>query len=126
MRLRASWRRCREAATPASVGVAPVTGSRRSGRSVADFGGDDVALSGGDVGQLTREIEAVRNAGRTHVSVVTLGLGLDSIDAHIDYTASLSERRLVVATVPLPEFGGALSHWIRLRKRGNRDRPSGQ
>jgi probable F420-dependent oxidoreductase len=62
------------------------------GRSVEDFGGDYVALSGGDMSELTGEIEAWRNAGGTHVSVVTMGLGLDSIDAHIDYLASLSDR----------------------------------
>jgi hypothetical protein len=51
-----------------------------------------VALSGGDLGALTGEIEAWRNAGGTHVSVVTMGLGLDSVDAHIDYVSSLSGR----------------------------------
>jgi probable F420-dependent oxidoreductase len=64
----------------------------RAGRSVEDFGGDYVALSGDDMGELTREIEAWRNAGGTHVSVVTMGLGLDSVDAHIDYISSLSGR----------------------------------
>jgi probable F420-dependent oxidoreductase len=64
----------------------------RVGRSDDAFGGDYVALSGGDMGQLTREVEAWRNAGGTHVSVVTMGLGLDSVDAHIDYISSLSER----------------------------------
>ena len=62
----------------------------RAGRSADEFGGDYVALSGGDVGELTREIEAWRNAGGTHVSVVTMGLGLDSVEAHIDYISSLS------------------------------------
>ena len=47
------------------------------GRPVENFGGDYVALSGGDVNMLTREIEAWRTAGGTHVSVVTMGLGLD-------------------------------------------------
>jgi probable F420-dependent oxidoreductase len=61
------------------------------GRSVSDFGGDYVALSGADVGVLTREIEAWRAAGGTHVSVVTMGLGLDSVDGHIDYLASLAD-----------------------------------
>lgn len=60
-------------------------------RSVDDFGGDYVALSGGDVGELTREIEAWRAAGGTHVTVVTMGLGLESIDAHIDYLVSLAD-----------------------------------
>jgi probable F420-dependent oxidoreductase len=64
----------------------------RVGRSVDEFGGDYVALSGGDVDELIREIDAWRNAGGTHLSVVTMGLGLDSVDAHIDYIASLSAR----------------------------------
>jgi probable F420-dependent oxidoreductase len=64
----------------------------RAGRSVDEFGGDYVALSGGDMDQLAREIEAWRSAGGTHVSVVTMGLGLDSVEAHIDYLSSLSGR----------------------------------
>ena len=67
-----------------------------AGRSVDDFGGDYVALSGADVGELTREIDAWRAAGGTHVSVVTMGLGLDSVQDHIDYLASLA------ATLSLP------------------------
>ena len=42
------------------------------GRTVEDFGGDYVALSGADVGELMREIDAWREAGGTHVSVVTM------------------------------------------------------
>jgi probable F420-dependent oxidoreductase len=64
----------------------------RAGRSVDEFGGDYVARSGGDMGELTREIEAWRQAGGTHLSVVTMGLGLDSVDAHVDYIASLAGR----------------------------------
>jgi probable F420-dependent oxidoreductase len=59
------------------------------GRSVDSFGGDYVSLNGGDVGELTREIEAWRAAGGTHFTVVTMGLGLQTIDAHIDYLSSL-------------------------------------
>ncbi len=73
----ASWRRMRE-----RVGAL--------GRSAADFGGDYVALSGADVGELTREIGAWREAGGTHVTVVTMGLGLDSVGSHTDYLASLA------------------------------------
>ncbi len=60
------------------------------GRSVDDFGGDYVALSGADVGALTSEIEAWRGAGGTHLTVVTMGLGLDSVGGHVDYLASLA------------------------------------
>ena len=59
------------------------------GRSVEDFGGEYVALSGANVGELTGEIEAWRKADGTHVTVVTMGLGLDSVKDHIDYLASL-------------------------------------
>ena len=61
------------------------------GRSVADFGGEYVTLTGSDLGELTREIEAWRDAGGTHASVVTMGLGLRSVDDHIDFVASVSE-----------------------------------
>jgi probable F420-dependent oxidoreductase len=61
------------------------------GRSVEDFGGDYVALPQGGTADLTAEIDAWREAGGTHVSVVTMGLGLDSIDAHIDYLNSVAE-----------------------------------
>jgi alkanesulfonate monooxygenase SsuD/methylene tetrahydromethanopterin reductase-like flavin-dependent oxidoreductase (luciferase family) len=61
------------------------------GRSAEDFGGDYVALSGADVGELTGEINAWRDAGGTHVTVVTMGLGLDSVGRHIDYLSSLAD-----------------------------------
>jgi probable F420-dependent oxidoreductase len=72
-----SWRRMRE-----RVGDL--------GRSAENFGGDYVALSGADVGKLTGEIDAWREAGGTHLTVVTMGLGLDSVGGHIDYLTSLA------------------------------------
>ncbi len=60
------------------------------GRSVDNFSGDYVSLNGGDPGVLTREVEAWRAAGGTHFTVVTMGLGLQSIGAHIDYLVSLA------------------------------------
>jgi hypothetical protein len=64
---------------------------RGLGRSVEDFGGDYVALPQGGVGGLTAEVETWREAGGTHVSVVTMGLGLDSVDGHLDYLASVAD-----------------------------------
>jgi probable F420-dependent oxidoreductase len=61
-----------------------------AGRSADAFGGDYVALSGADTAELRAEIDAWREAGGTHVSVVTMGLGLGSTDAHIDYITSLA------------------------------------
>ena len=63
---------------------------RGHGRSVEDFGGDYVVLPSGGIGDLTAEIDAWRDAGGTHVSVVTMGRGLDSVDGHIDFLASLA------------------------------------
>jgi probable F420-dependent oxidoreductase len=60
------------------------------GRSVEDFGADYVALPGGGVDGLVAEVDAWREAGGTHVSVVTMGLGLDSADGHLDYLASVA------------------------------------
>jgi probable F420-dependent oxidoreductase len=64
----------------------------RAGRSVDGFGGDYVSLSGGDMDALLREVETWREAGGTHLSVATMGLGLGSVDAHIEYISSLSGR----------------------------------
>ncbi len=64
---------------------------RSLGRSAADFGGEYVTLSGSDLGQLAGEVEAWRDAGGTHVSVVTMGLGLQTVDDHIDFAASVAE-----------------------------------
>ena len=62
------------------------------GRRPEDFGADYVALPrDGGVGDLTAEVDAWREAGGTHVSVVTMGLGLDSADAHLDYLASVAD-----------------------------------
>jgi probable F420-dependent oxidoreductase len=65
---------------------------RDLGRSVDDFGADYVAVPGdGGVDDLPAQVDAWRDAGGTHVSVVTMGIGLDSIDAHIDYIASVAD-----------------------------------
>lgn len=60
------------------------------GRPVEDFGADYVVLTGG-VDVVTTEIDAWREAGGTHASVVTMGLGLDSVDSHIDYLTSVAD-----------------------------------
>jgi probable F420-dependent oxidoreductase len=59
-------------------------------RSVDDFGGDYVALPRGGIGDLKAEVDAWREAGGTHVSVVTMGLGLGSVDGRLDYLASVA------------------------------------
>jgi probable F420-dependent oxidoreductase len=61
------------------------------GRPVADFGAEYVLPSRGDVGGVVAEVDAWRAAGGTHLAVVTMGLGLGSVDAHIDYLASVAD-----------------------------------
>ncbi len=63
-----------------------------AGRDADRFGGEYVALSGGDVGELLNEVEDWRERGGTHLTVVTMRLGLRTLGAHIDYIASLSAR----------------------------------
>ena len=60
------------------------------GRSVEDFGADYTALTREGVGEIAAKIDAWREAGGTHVSVVTMGLGFDSVDGHLDYLASVA------------------------------------
>ncbi len=61
------------------------------GRSVEEFGADWVVLSRGGMDELMSEIAAWREAGGTHVSVDTMGRGLDSADRHIEYLASVAD-----------------------------------
>ena len=58
-------------------------------RSLEDFGAEYVALSQG-VDDLAAEVESWRAAGGTNVAISTMRFGLDSIDAHIDYIASVA------------------------------------
>lgn len=61
------------------------------GRSVSQFGADWVVMSGGGPGELKAEVDAWRDAGGTHVSVDTMGRGLDSPEAHVDHFASVAD-----------------------------------
>ena len=61
---------------------------RDLGRSVEDFGAEYVALP--HEGDLKTTADAWRQAGGTHLSAVTMGLGLDSIDSHIAHLTSIA------------------------------------
>jgi probable F420-dependent oxidoreductase len=61
---------------------------RDLGRPIDGFGAEFLPRSQGGIGDLTAKIDAWRAAGGTHISVVTMGLGLDSADGHIDHLAS--------------------------------------
>jgi probable F420-dependent oxidoreductase len=64
---------------------------RRHDRSPESFGADYVALPKGGTDHLMAEIDAWGEAGGTHVSVVTMGLGLSSAEAHAEYLATVAE-----------------------------------
>jgi probable F420-dependent oxidoreductase len=61
------------------------------GRSVSDFGGEYVALPRGGLAELASDIGAWGDAGATHVAVSTMGRGLRSVDAHVDFLASVAD-----------------------------------
>ena len=62
---------------------------RDHGRSAEAFGAEYVApLQRGGIAHLTNELDAWRSAGGSHFSVVTMGLGLDSVEGHLDSLAS--------------------------------------
>ena len=74
----ASWKRLRERIS-------------RLGRPVENFGADYVALPRErGIGDLLSEIDAWQDAGGTHVSVATMGLGLDSTESHIDQLGAIA------------------------------------
>jgi probable F420-dependent oxidoreductase len=61
------------------------------GRPVEGFGANLMVRPEGDLDRLAAEVDAWREAGGTHVSVVTMGRGLDSIDGHADYLGSVAD-----------------------------------
>ena len=63
---------------------------RSLGRSVEEFGAEYVVRPQNPPGDLTAEIDAWRQAGGTHLSVVTMGLGFDAVDGHVGYLASVA------------------------------------
>ncbi len=71
---------------------------RDQDRAVDDFGADYVVSSGADVDDLSAEVEAWDRAGGTHLSLVTMGLGLKTVDAHIDRIAALAAALNLTAT----------------------------
>jgi probable F420-dependent oxidoreductase len=61
------------------------------GRSVEDFGADYVIRPrDAGIGELSAAIDAWREAGGTHVSLVTMGLGLTSAEGQIGYLESVA------------------------------------
>jgi probable F420-dependent oxidoreductase len=63
----------------------------RHGRSPEDFGGERVVMFPPSVEHVAAKVHEWADAGGTHASVLTLGLGLDSVDAHLDYLARVKD-----------------------------------
>jgi len=54
--------------------------------------GHEMAIGGDSADEVVATIEAWDAAGGTHASVVTMGLGLDSTEAHLDFIAAVRDR----------------------------------
>lgn len=63
-----------------------------NGRSVEDFEADFIMLNDLSVDNVVDTIKRWQDAGGTHASVVTMGKGLTTTDAHIDYLADVRAR----------------------------------
>ncbi len=64
---------------------------REHGRPAETFGGEYVVVPWGGVGELIAEIDGWERVGGTHVSIVTMGRALDSVDGHIDLLSTLAD-----------------------------------
>ena len=60
-----------------------------AGRPVERFGGEYVVMSRKGPEAVAAKITAWRDAGGTHAAVLTMGLGIDSTDGHIEYLAAV-------------------------------------
>jgi probable F420-dependent oxidoreductase len=62
-----------------------------NGRDPAAFGGELAVFSNKGPADIAARIERWEKAGGTHAAVVTMNLGLDSTEAHLDYMAKVAE-----------------------------------
>ncbi len=62
-----------------------------AGRPVERFGGEYVVMSRKGPEAVAAKITAWRDAGGTHAAVLTMGLGIDSTDGHIEYLAAVAD-----------------------------------
>ena len=67
---------------------------------MAGFGLDYVALRAMSAAVTVAEAGRWREAGGTHFSVVSMGAGRDSIDAHVDFFASVADGLGLATTTP--------------------------
>jgi probable F420-dependent oxidoreductase len=69
------------------------------GRAPDNFGGELAVLSRKGPADVAERVEAWDKAGGTHASVVTMGLGLDSTEAHLDYLGQVAEALKAIGTL---------------------------
>jgi probable F420-dependent oxidoreductase len=62
-----------------------------AGRAVERFGGEYVVMSRKGPEAVAAKVTAWRDAGGTHAAVLTMGLGIDSTDGHIEYLAAVAD-----------------------------------
>lgn len=60
------------------------------GRSVEGFGAQYNVLAQEGAGQAADKVRRWRDQGGTHAAIVTMRLGLDSVDAHLDYLGEVA------------------------------------
>lgn len=63
-----------------------------AGRTSQGFGRDLITIGARSADDCVKNIEAWRDAGGSHASVCTMGMGLDSTAAHIDFASEIRER----------------------------------
>jgi alkanesulfonate monooxygenase SsuD/methylene tetrahydromethanopterin reductase-like flavin-dependent oxidoreductase (luciferase family) len=62
------------------------------GRGTEGFGLDLVTTSCKSVDDVERAVERWAGLGGTHISIVTMGMGLDSTEAHLDFIGQVAAR----------------------------------
>jgi len=67
-------------------------GLAAEGRSVEGFGADLITTGSKTLEATVEAAERWRDAGGTHLSVLSMGKGLDSIDAHVDFIHDVRDR----------------------------------
>ncbi len=65
---------------------------QEAGRDPSTFGTDLVALRARTPEESVETVERWREAGGTHASVVTMGMRLDGLDAHLDAIAAVASK----------------------------------
>jgi probable F420-dependent oxidoreductase len=60
------------------------------GRDADAFGGERIVATHRGVDEAAERVHAWRDGGGTHASVLTMGLGLTSVEAHVDHLAALA------------------------------------